>query len=229
MEMLRREKSNNRTMLFIIFYGINIVSFIKSDINLFSIWDILIACCFFLVQIYQSLKSRVTAISYQISWLVTFVSIILISFHTAIRHALLISYPSWIVFIIIGVLPVVGLIFQFQVYKIKLIDSTLELIQMGKFDERENIWNIDQRLETESMRIKEGGQRILNWMKYLSYLAPGLGMLTSRNLDNHGQSMLSVYLSLLLYVLVVVGLALPMAELWLINHIQKERKITIYI
>ena len=102
------------------------------------------------------------------------------------------------------------------------------LIQSGKIDEDRMIWNIKKKTNYETGKIEKGLEQWMRRISFLTYLAPGTGMILSRNLGYDGRVIFGIGFSLYMFFFHIIGQSLPIAEFWLITYLKKAKNLDLF-
>lgn len=206
-------------------YLINIASFINiAEEKMFSRFDLTIFVIFVILVLSFLILKRIRALYHQIIKVYMVLASGTICYSASIRHAQIIDFPinpvyGWIILFVL-----IGLSIQIPYYYKSIKYSLDVIITSKKIDTNQGLWNT--QIKTPYVP-NDKEKKVIFFMKkisWLSYLAPGLGMITSRNLNLEGDILLQVFMFLIIGSILILGLGLPIAEYLFIKYFESDKK-----
>ena len=230
MGRLKKFKLDVHLKIFFIMYALCLGSFINLDNSkMISPLDILITVVVLILLLSKLVMDNVQASFHQFTQLAMVFGVCIIFFNTAYRHAQILGRPTNITLILIVLFSLVGLALQMPYYLKALRVSIPALIQSGKIDQERRIWDIEKKTNYETSTVEKGLEKWMRRISFLTYLAPGTGMILSRNLGFDGHVIFGIGFSLYMFFFLIIGQSLPLAEFWLIKYLKKTRNLDLFV
>jgi hypothetical protein len=229
MRKIKRLKLDKLSFLYLLIYGYSVISpNIFGDYGL-SIINLTITFVVLLLFLYLLIKKETNAAFYQGVVIFIAVGISLICFNTSVKYFTSTTNVHWSIFGVIAITSLLGLLFQLPYYTEVLSSALPELKKNGKVQIQSKLWDIHVKTTYDMGKVESKTTFLMKRISVLTYLAPGIGMLVSRNLDIRGDILLQATIFIYLSILFLLGAALPIGEFWLIKSIEKSEKIVLKI
>lgn len=230
MNKIKKLRFDKLLPFYLVIYSLCIVSLIDlGKYSYLSILDLIVTLIFLTMVASLLVKNKISATQYQATVIFMVIGLSIICFATSVKHAISVTEIHWSFFGIMALIFLAGLLMQLPYYADVLISALPELKKSGKIQIHPSLWNIHVKTTYNSGKIESKINALMKQLSFLTYFAPGIGMLVSRNLGSSGESFIPAFLFMFLSLLLMFGAALPIGEYSLINEINKTEDIILKI
>ena len=206
--------------------SIYLIVFGNHSLSIFNlVITIVLLSLFFLLLI----KNEIRATFYQAIVVFRAIGMSLICFSTSVTLLTSKTDVHWLIIGMIAFASLLGLLFQLPYYTDVLKAALPELKRKGKVQIQSRLWDIRVKTTYDMGKVESKVNALMKQLSFLTYLAPGIGMLVSRNLDISGDILFQAIIFMYLSILFLLGAALPIGEYWLIKEINKTENIVLKI